>query len=330
MTPRISVAVLLVAAFAQLQLLPLRLCRGGRPCRAPLAVARVLAGSILGGALCLVLALITLGSSVEAITRPLAALLSTCDRSLHVAYRIPGGPVGVATALATAGLLLERLARGAARRHRAVRSTRRTARDIVALGSAQVEGACAVVVPSTTAAAWCVPGPLGRGRRLATVVVTSAAVHRLDPGHLHAVLDHEQAHLRQHHQRLLAVSTVVHEALPRLPGLRRAAIRMPELLEMAADDSSAARHGRRTLAAALLALASVGGAPGPAGALAAGSSFAARRVERLLAEEARERCREGRVAGTVGRLIAALAVLAPLALVSAPAARLAVERVCFT
>lgn len=128
-----------------------------------------------------------------------------------------------------------------------------------------------VVMDTADRLAYCVPG------RPATIVVTTGALDALDEPQLAAVLAHERAHLAGRHGLLLALLQGLAAVLPRVALLRAAAIEVPTLLEMCADDVAARRHGRGPLLGGLLALA--GAAPSP-GLAAAGLAVLAR-AERL-------------------------------------------------
>ena len=141
--------------------------------------------------------------------------------------------------------------------------------------------------------------PRGRHR----IVVSSATVTLLTPGQLEAVLAHERAHLRGHHQLLLTVSRALAHAFPAVPLLVRAAAEVAVLAEMAADAAAARSHDAADLAAALVILAR---ARVRTAALTAGGPAALARINRLLAAEPRAAL-PARIAGLAG-CIAALTV----------------------
>jgi Zn-dependent protease with chaperone function len=116
--------------------------------------------------------------------------------------------------------------------------------------------------------------PVRRG-----IVLTIGPLARLDPGQLDAVLAHERAHLSGRHHLVLRLAGVLERAFPRVRFFAVAAQQVTYLVEVAADDTAVRRAPRLTLAAALLAVATSGV---PAGALGAGGSAAARRIERLI------------------------------------------------
>ncbi|MGC0251445.1 M56 family metallopeptidase [Pseudactinotalea sp. Z1748] len=107
------------------------------------------------------------------------------------------------------------------------------------------------------------------------VVVSTGARERLDQEELAAVLEHERAHLRQHHHLVMAVMRALIPYLRWVPLIASAAAAIPHYLEIAADDAARRRTGTRALATALLKVgepasstslpADLGGALGAAG-----------------------------------------------------------------
>ena len=172
-------------------------------------------------------------------------------------------------------------------------------------------GAHTVMLDDPRPAAYCVAG------RPAAIVVTSGAIAVLDPPQLAAVLAHEHAHLAHGHHVLATATRGLAAAFPGVPLFTRGAAEVTRLTEMAADDSAARTSGRRTLVAALIAIATGAavpstvvsgenprGAPVPAGTAPAGTVSAGTvsagtmaaaayavtdRVERLLRPSARSR-----------------------------------------
>lgn len=114
------------------------------------------------------------------------------------------------------------------------------------------------VVAHGNPTAYCLPGRKDR------IVLSQGTVERLDPPQLRAVLAHEQAHLRQRHDLLLELFTVLHEAVP--PSLRApTALREVHLLTEVLADRAAVASGRTdhtTLAHALVSMAGSAPAPG--------------------------------------------------------------------
>ncbi|GLZ80066.1 hypothetical protein Afil01_48730 [Actinorhabdospora filicis] len=133
------------------------------------------------------------------------------------------------------------------------------------------------------AAAYCLPG------RTPRVVVTTGALDLLDDAELGAVLEHEDAHIRERHDLVALPFAAWTRALPWFPGIRRARLAVDSLLEMVADDSAADRCDRNALASALARIATVGGAATPAGAIASTGGTMLARVRRLLDPPPRSR-----------------------------------------
>jgi hypothetical protein len=129
--------------------------------------------------------------------------------------------------------------------------------------------------------AFCIPGvrPL--------VVLSSGMVEELDGAQVDAVVAHERAHLAERHHLLLLPFVAWRAALPVLPAADRAHDAVRDLVEMRADDvaltSLSGPDPRRTLAAAIVAVAGGAGGSVPAGALAVTGGAVAVRVRRLLA-----------------------------------------------
>ena len=213
----------------------------------------------------------------------LGRVLTGCVSGLRVIALGGYGPALQAGLLSLAALSVAALALLATRVGLALRRARLrtcahalTAR--IAAGDAPLGPGGALVIDSTEPAVYCLAG------RPRTVVITKAALAALDDAQLAAVLAHEQGHLRGRHHHLIALTQALAKILsgPRL--FVDGAGEIARLLEMCADDAAARRHGRDTVADALLALALPGGGPSrtPTVALPAAGTGVAARVERLL------------------------------------------------
>lgn len=161
--------------------------------------------------------------------------------------------------------------------------------------------------------AFCIPG----ARPL--LVLSSGMLAELDDAQLAAVVAHERAHLRERHHLLLLPFVAWRAALPVLPAADRAHDAVRDLVEMRADDvaleSLTGPEPRRTLAAAIVAVAGGAGGMVPAGALAVDGGAVAVRVRRLLAP-----ARPLPAAARWAALLSALALLlVPTVLLLAPA-----------
>ena len=266
-------AVLLVYAACAGTVGSRMLGRARWPARAPLlAIATYLAAawSVVAA---LGLAGLTLAVHATALGGELSQLIGACVLRLRDAYATPGGATAAGLGLTLAAAVLARTALTAFAHLRAVRrqavqhaqTARLVGRPDAALG--------AVLVEHAQPAAYCVAGPHP------TVILTTAALHELDPGQLDAVLAHERAHLASHHHLLLAAARIGRQILPFLPLLRDADTQITRLVEMHADDAATAARGTGPLATALVVLAA---AAGPAPGLAAATTDAVQRIQRLL------------------------------------------------
>jgi Zn-dependent protease with chaperone function len=128
------------------------------------------------------------------------------------------------------------------------------------------------IIDDDQAAVYCVPG-----RR--RIVLTTGALRCLDSRQLDAVLAHERAHLSERHHLVLTFAAALRRAFPAIRFFAVAARQVSDLVEAAADDAAVRREHRLTLAGALLAVATAGI---PAGALGAGGTTAAQRIQRLI------------------------------------------------
>lgn len=127
--------------------------------------------------------------------------------------------------------------------------------------------------------AYCLPG-----RRRQTVL-TRGALDVLTAPQLAAVLAHEEAHLRARHDLALAPARALTRAFPRVPLFSAAALELPILLEMCADDAAARRHGSAAVVGALRSLSS---RRAPEGTLAANGYSTRARIDRLLRPSQRQ------------------------------------------
>lgn len=135
-----------------------------------------------------------------------------------------------------------------------------------------------VVLEGERAGAWWLPGAEPR------LVITTAALRRLNGRKLDAVIAHEQGHARARHHWLQHCSSALAEGFPRVPVFTAFREEVHRLVELAADDCASRRHGRLTTAVALVELNEDRGVfdSGPAH-----HSQLPGRVDRLLAAEPR-------------------------------------------
>ena len=252
------------------------------------------------------LAGLTLAVHATALGGGLSHLIGACVLRLRAAYGTPGGATVAGLGLILAGAVAARTTLTAidspSRRQAAgaaARAGRPAGRPSRAGPGGRAGGASEPV-------AYCVAG------RHPTVILTTGALQALDPGQLDAVLAHERAHLAGHHHRLLALARIGRLVLPFLPLMRDADAQVARLVELHADDAAARARDPRSLATALVVLAT---AASPAPALAAAATDAVQRIHRLLgpAEPL------GRARRQLLRATAASLALTPVLLALAPA-----------
>lgn len=152
--------------------------------------------------------------------------------------------------------------------------------------------------------AYCVPG------REPRVVLSDGALRVLDREQIHAVLAHEQTHLRHRHEWVMESFTAFHRAVPRILRSRAPLDAVHLLLEMVADDAARRRSGPEPLMAALQRLTD---AVPLAGDVVAdpGGDVRGRRLARLAAPHTRSVA----LGGIIGVVAAALLVLPTVILV---------------
>jgi Zn-dependent protease with chaperone function len=246
-----------------------------------------------------------------------AELLRTCVMVLRAALSTPhdnGGETvaGVVALVAVAGgwlvggCLVGRRTSRAARDHR----------ELLALAGQPAAGLSGVtMLEHGRPFAYCLPGRPG------PVVISSAALARLQPGQLAAVLAHERAHQTGRHHWMVLLAQVLRMGFPWLPVARLAHQQVHRLVELAADDAAARIQGRRQVAAALAAL---GDGQVPTAALGAAGATAGERVSRLLAP----RQQGGVLTLVTGLLMLGLPVAAIVVAVVLPMARVAGVLAC--
>lgn len=147
----------------------------------------------------------------------------------------------------------------------AVRRVRRRHRTLLTLlGQTNPAAPGAVVLDLPAPLAYCIPG------RPPVIVLSSAAVHRLTPGELAAVLGHERAHAQERHDLALLPFTALTHLLP-----RAIAAEVALLLEMRADDLACRNRDHTALCSALRWFRDTT-LPTPPGALGASADIDAR------------------------------------------------------
>lgn len=247
-----------VALWVWLGVPPLGECGGGRA-----AVLRAVDGAERGG---------RLGRGARAGVR---ARAGRRRRGVRAGRR---GVWAVATAVAlacgglwTGAMLAREIVR--ARRQRQRRHAELRLRAPLLPGE-EPDGDRLVVVEGERPDAWWLPGPAPR------LVITTAALRRLEERQVDAVVAHEQGHARARHHWLLHCSAALAGGFPRVLVFAAFRDEMHRLVELAADDTASRRHGRLTIALALVGLNEDRGVFGPC---PAPEDHVPRQVDRLLA-----------------------------------------------
>ncbi|MFF8771258.1 M56 family metallopeptidase [Kitasatospora sp. NPDC015120] len=131
-----------------------------------------------------------------------------------------------------------------------------------------------VVLENVRPEAWSLPGHDSR------LVVTTGAMRQLTDRELAAVLSHERGHVRARHHWLAQGAQALASGFPGVGVFSAFRDQVGELVELAADDRAARRHGRHTTA---LALAEINLGRGVFGSCPPGLAQSPKRVDRLLA-----------------------------------------------
>jgi hypothetical protein len=241
----------------------------------------------------------------------LADLLGTCVMAVRAALDVPRGGSSAWVGLALLGVVLVGLVLGGWSVGRRARGLRRLHRDLLTFAGRTEPGPPGVtVLDHPVALAYCLPGRDG------PVVLSSAALERLEPRHLDAVVAHERAHQAGRHHGLLLVAGVLRVGFPWLPAARMGRPAVGRLVELAADDVAARSHGGGEVAEALVRL---GDAPTPEAVLGAGGVTVIERIGRLLGPAPR---RAG-LALLAGVLLVVLPVVVQVVALVGPLARVA-------
>lgn len=155
-------------------------------------------------------------------------------------------------------------------------SARRRHRSLLALVARDDPGVPgALVLDHPGAAAYCLPGLRAR------IVVSAGTIGMLRPAELAAVVAHERAHAREHHDLVLLPFTSLRRALPGVRPVAGVIAAVHLLVEMRADDRARRLHASRPLAHALVRVGT--SAPSaPCGALGAADHEVVARVRRLV------------------------------------------------
>lgn len=246
-------AAALALAVAAVAVVPRIVCRGRAGAVSPRLLAALHMVSLAG------LALLPAGEVVCAglgLARPAAG---TVGLAAHCG---PGAGAGLWLPV---GLSLAALAPLAWQAARVLPAARRTELDGIALAAAHPRrlhgGGVVWVLPSAEPAAYAC------GLRRPRAVVTSGLLALLGPAEQQAVCEHENAHVRLGHPRLLLAGAVVARAYGFLPPVRHAWSGLRRELEAAADDEAVRAVGTGPVLSALARAALArSAAPGAAAA----------------------------------------------------------------
>jgi Zn-dependent protease with chaperone function len=219
------------------------------------------------------LAGLTLAIHATALGGGLSHLIGACVLRLRETYGTPGGATVAALGLTLAGAVAARTVLTAMTYLRSAGQQALLHAETARLVGRAEPSLGAVLVEHSDPVAYCVSG------RHPTVILSTGAVQALEPAQLSAVLAHERAHLTGRHHRLLAMARIGHLVLPFLPLMRDADAQVARLVEMHADDAAARASDPRSLATALVVLAT-GASPAPG--LAASATDSVARIHRLL------------------------------------------------
>ncbi|MEU3983590.1 M56 family metallopeptidase [Streptomyces sp. NPDC026672] len=190
-------------------------------------------------------------------------VFAPAPRAVVDAYALKGaGPWAAATAVAlacgglwSAAMLVREVVRARSRRH--ARRSELLVRAPLLPGE-EPSGGRLVVLEGERPGAWWLPGGAPR------LVITTAALRRLEGRQLDAVLAHEQGHARARHDWLLNCSGALAGGFPQVRVFAAFRDEMHRLVELAADDMASRRFGRLTTALALVELNEERGVFGPA------------------------------------------------------------------
>lgn len=239
----------------------------------PAEWSRLCSLALAAGAAVLELAVVLLAAPTVLRSVGVPALAAACERML--APLTPGGPLAGWSAAALALALPGRSLLGVLRARRSYR----TFRIEGWLGEHTTFGAHELVVlPTDEPLALTVDGYAPQ------IIVSEGLVAVLTGEELDAVLRHEAAHLRHHHQRPLLLATAVEHGFGFLPFVRRSAGTLRIALERWADEEAAGELGqeRSTVRGALLGMTRALVAPAAVASFSAAETV----MERLDALEA--------------------------------------------
>ncbi|RIX27988.1 M56 family metallopeptidase [Amnibacterium setariae] len=274
----LAAALLAVLAILLAWPVPLAVARSAWPDRAPGTALLLWQAIALAGVLSLIGSLLAAGLAPYG-DHLLAALRAFASESVRGS--LPPGTtalsgLALAAALLLGGHLVANLVLTV------VRTERQRARHrslLLMLSAPMPEAPRTRLLDAEAPIAYCLPGT---ARSL--TVLSAGLVDLLSDQEVQGVVEHERAHLRQHHALVLVAFRAWRIALPWFPVASRAQDAVGLLTEMLADDEARTKVPDPVLARAITAVASGGGVLGEPGAdqPAADPSSVERRVRRLV------------------------------------------------
>src|SRR5699024_11162986 len=209
--------------------------------RAPRLASGLLFGTLVAWSAAAVAVCLALAGTISGPQLFPASFTDVCRRCLASAGPFSAAPAIDVPVPAAALLLLPllgiavQLVLGTWRAFRRAASTRAVVDEVLAVGHrTEVAGHDVLLVPDPRPLAFTLP------RRRGGMVVSHGLLEALPPEQLRAVLEHEAAHLAQHHHMILALLDVFAGPMQRIPLVAAVLDAVPLLLEVAADDAS--RH----------------------------------------------------------------------------------------
>lgn len=311
-----AVVLLLVYALITATVAPRLLQRAHWPTQSP--ALGILAWQVLSAStgVSVVLAGLVLAVPALPLHVDLADFLHMCTTALQQQYSTANGRLAGLAGVGLAGGVTVRWAWCLALACRKSQRLRADQERMVRLVADETAGGAGVVViEHPSCSVYCLPGRAG------LVVMTSAALRRLDSHQLVAVLAHERLHLRARHDLVLTAAEAAHRAFPGVPVFAAARAELVWLVEMHADDAAIEQTSPRALATAMVELAS---GVLPRGGLGAATAAVLARINRL---------GDGTVRVPpvlVGLLVVGMSamLLGPLAAVAAPVLSTTAAQLC--
>lgn len=290
---------------------PILLARASWPARAPGVALLLWQAVALAGGMSMIGALVVLG--LAPFGSDIGAASTGLWRAVSAREAIELSRAWPVIALGAALLLGAHLVLNLALTIVASERERRRHRAIVTLLSAPLEQRRdARVIEASVPAAYCLP-PVGG---LSVTVLTAGLVALLDERELGAVIAHERAHLHQRHHLVTTAFTAWKLSLPWLPIASRAQAAVAMLVEMLADDRARSVADDRTLARAIVLVASGDTGGAPSREIEAPSGHAPTGITARVTRLADPRLPRGASAAVILLAIGLLAV--PTALLAAP------------